>query len=79
MAYPINPLPCRTCRHGSVFLGVVSCNEGTATIEVDDLPFADGDPSVGVYLWIIGPQDDPCPGYVLRDDASGVDPTPRAG
>lgn len=75
----IIPLPCRTCRHGSVFLGVVACNEGTVVSEVDGLPFADVEHSVGVYLWLLGPQDYPCPGYVPRDDASGVDLTPRAG
>ena len=70
MADPINPLPCRTCQHGFVFLGVVGCTEGTAATEVDGLSFADGDPSVEVYMWFIGPQDGPCPGYVQRDEST---------
>lgn len=64
------PLPCRTCRHSSVFLGVVACDEGTTATEVDGLSFADGDPSVEVYMWFLGPQDGPCPGYVQRDEST---------
>lgn len=70
------PLPCRTCLHGSVFLGVVACNEGTTATEVDGLLFADTEPSPGVVLWFLGPQDGPCPGYVQRDETT--DNTDRA-
>lgn len=66
----VKPLPCRTCRHGSVFLGVVACNEGSASAYVDCFPFAVIDHSVGVYLWLLGPQDYPCPGYVQRDETT---------
>lgn len=73
-------LPCRTCRHGVYFVNaLLACDEGSIELTVRETPRSDLNVATGSTYGVFGPPESPCPGYVLRDDASGVDLTPRAG